>query len=43
MPPCCAEPKKGVPWVGLEQVILHVLQVRKKRGQALVDDGRAAE
>jgi hypothetical protein len=40
MPPCCAEPGKGVPGVGFEQVILHVFQVRKKRGQALVGDGR---
>ncbi len=40
VPPCCAEPEKGVPGVGFEQIILHVFQVRKRRGQALVDDGR---
>ncbi len=28
--------------VGLEQVILHVFQMREKRGQALVDDGRVS-
>ncbi len=33
--------EKKIARIRFQQVVLHILQMRKKRGQALTDDGRA--